>query len=122
MSPRGPAEDLPRDVEGHTEALERELGRIVELLKRSGALKVVLFGSYARGRRDALVDLDLIVVQESKLPFAERTAELYRQVVPKVAVDLLVYTPAEWQEMKDRPFIRHALAEGKVVYEKDAPL
>jgi predicted nucleotidyltransferase len=112
---------MEANVEGYEEAREGELGRIVELLKRSGALRVILFGSYARGRRDALVDLDLIVVQESRLPFVERTAELYRQVVPKVAVDFLVYTPAEWQEMKDSPFIRHALAEGKVLYEKDAP-
>lgn len=101
----------------HLELVEAELTRIVDFLRRSGAHKIILFGSYARGRRDALVDLDLMVVQKSRLPFVERVARLYRQLAPRVAVDLLVYTPAAWEEMQDRPFIRRALAEGKVLYE-----
>ncbi|MGB9919735.1 MAG: nucleotidyltransferase domain-containing protein [Moorellales bacterium] len=103
------------------ELMEAELARTVEYFRRSGARKVVLFGSYARGRRDALVDLDLIVVQENPLPFVERIAQAYRQLAPRVALDLLVYTPAEWEEMQDSAFIRQALVEGRVLHEKDAP-
>lgn len=103
---------------GQGALLKQELERIVKALRRAGAHKIILFGSYARGRCDAFTDLDLIVVQESELPFVERTAHLYRQLAPRVAVDFLVYTPQEWEEMRDRPFIQAALAGGKVLYEK----
>ena len=40
--------------------------------------KVVLFGSYAKGRRDLFTDLDLIVVMDSRDDFVTRCAELAR--------------------------------------------
>ena len=36
----------------------------------------------------------------------------------RVALDLLVYTPAELKRVRERPFMRHALATGKVLYER----
>ncbi len=96
--------------------LESELPRIVEELKRLGAHRIVLFGSYARGRRDLFTDLDLLVVMESQEPFVQRLARVYAKLGPKVAADILVYTPEEFEHMKNRPFVRHALATGKVLY------
>jgi predicted nucleotidyltransferase len=96
--------------------LRRELSRIVRELKRLKAKKVILFGSFARGRADLFTDLDLIVVLESELPFVERTGWLYRQLVPRVAVDILPYTPLEWEKVQERPFIQKAISEGKVLY------
>ena len=100
--------------------LERELRRMVHRLRQLGAVKVILFGSYARGRVDPLTDLDLIVVLESDLPYLERTAGVYRWVAPRVAADILVYTPEEWANMQGRPFVQRALTEGRVVYEARA--
>ncbi|MCL4515395.1 MAG: nucleotidyltransferase domain-containing protein [Firmicutes bacterium] len=98
--------------------LEKELACIVEKLQQLGAIKVILFGSYARGRADLFTDLDLLVVLDSKLPFVERTARLYGQLVPRVATDILAYTPEEWKAIQERPFIKNALSEGKVLYEE----
>jgi predicted nucleotidyltransferase len=98
--------------------LRKELARIVRRLKILGAEKIILFGSFARGREDDLTDLDLFVVLQSDLSFVERTARLYRAVSPRVAVDLLAYTPEEWQRMQERPFVKKALQEGRVLYEK----
>ncbi len=102
------------------EILEEELRRLTECLKDLGAEKIILFGSYARGRRDALTDLDLLVVMESDEPFVRRAAGVYGKLMPRVAADILVYTPGEWQEVKERPFIKKALEEGRVLYEKRA--
>ncbi len=97
--------------------LETELNRLVDELKGLGAQLIVLFGSYARGRRDLFTDLDLLVVMESDLPFVERLASLYTRLQPKVAADILVYTPEEFEQLKDRRrFLRHALATGKVLH------
>lgn len=108
----------PSDGVHHADLLKSELHRIENQLRQMGARKIILFGSYARGRADVLTDLDLVVVMDSELPFVQRTAEVYRRIVPRVAADILVYTPDEWQRMQDRPFGQQVLREGKVLYEK----
>jgi hypothetical protein len=50
--------------------------------------------------------------------FVQRTADLYRQIQTDVDVDLLVYTPEEFQRQRQSGFVRHALATGQVIYEK----
>lgn len=99
--------------------LRTELDRLVQRLRELGASKIVLFGSYARGREDLCTDLDLFVVMESDLPFVERTAWLYRELSPRVACDILAYTPREWEAMQERSFVREALRRGEVLYEKE---
>lgn len=96
--------------------LASEAERIGALLVERGATLVVVFGSFARGQVRSWSDLDMIAVMESDLPFIKRLGELYGEIAPKVGLDLLVYTPEEWEEMQRRSFIRRALAEGKVLH------
>ena len=100
------------ELEEDLESLLRQLGGITEVQR------VILFGSYAAGRRDLLTDLDLLVVMDSPLDFPTRNAEMARLLHARVAMDLLVYTPAELERARERPFVRHALATGKVLYER----
>ena len=52
----------------------------------------------------------------SELPFVDRLAELYKQLLPRVEVDLLVYTPEELEAMRETsPLVRCALAEGREI-------
>lgn len=105
--------------EEHVADLARNLESVVQQLASLPAVqKVILFGSYAAGRRDLFTDLDLLVIMESDLEFLPRNIALARQVHATVAMDLMAYTPEEIERMRDRPFIRHALKTGKVVYEK----
>jgi hypothetical protein len=64
-------------------------------------------------------DLDLFVVLDSALPFVERTAWLYKELAPRVACDILAYTPKEWGVMQNRAFVRDALRKGEVLYEEE---
>ncbi len=66
-------------------------------LRRSGAERAVVFGSYARGTADGYSDLDLAVVLRTHLPPSERWP-LLREVLDAlpVSVDLLIYTPEEF--------------------------
>ncbi len=49
-------------------ALERALERLVAHLTADPAVqRIILFGSYARGRRDLRTDLDVLVVKEIPL-------------------------------------------------------
>jgi len=97
--------------------LECELERIVTVLRQMGARRVILFGSVARDDIGAWSDLDLIVVLNSDQPFIKRLGLLYERIQPRVGLDLLAYTPQEFEALRERSFIRQALREGKVLYE-----
>jgi predicted nucleotidyltransferase len=97
--------------------LETELGRIVARLPGLGVRRAILFGSLARGDASGHSDLDLILIADSGESFVERGARFYRELTPTVGMDILVYTPEEFEAMRSRPFLRRALADGRVVYE-----
>jgi predicted nucleotidyltransferase len=99
------------------ELLNHELERIIRVLRQMEAQLVVLFGSVARKDIGAFSDLDIIVVLDSDLSFIKRLELLYERIQPRVGLDLLAYTPQEFEEMRERPFVRQALQEGKVLYE-----
>lgn len=88
--------------------LQAEVQRLTKALVSLGAMKVILFGSLARGRADLFTDIDLLVVMNSDEPFVERVARLYKGVAPEIATDLLVYTPEEFHRMKEQPSIQKA--------------
>lgn len=106
--------------ERNVSLLRSELNRIQNELERLGAQKVVHFGSSARGEAGLDSDLDLIVVMACEESFLDRIAALYKILKPRVAVDLLVYTPVEFEEMKENNFfLKNVLREGKTLYEAD---
>jgi predicted nucleotidyltransferase len=107
---------------GHV--LIRDLKELRErlALHLRGARKAVAFGSVARGEADEWSDLDLVIVFETSRPFFERFkdfAGLY-DIWPRL--DLLIYTPEEFERMvaEGNPFIERVLAEGVVIHEAGA--
>lgn len=98
------------------EKLTSEAERIAGILVQRGATLVVVFGSLARGAVGIASDLDMIAVMRSDLPFIKRLEALYAAIHPTVGLDLLVYTPEEFESMRERGFIRHVLAEGRVLH------
>ena len=54
-----------------------------------------------------------------KSKFIRRTADLYQILKSNVDLDLLVYTPEEFNKMKEGNFLRRALQNGQVIYEKE---
>lgn len=83
-------------------------------------LKIVLFGSHARGTARPDSDLDLLIIEESDLPRYQRSTFYRRALVGLFpAKDIIVWTPEEVQQWLDVPqaLITTALREGKVLYE-----
>jgi predicted nucleotidyltransferase len=116
----GPGIELDQRRTRYASALEHALAEIVARLSRMPEVeRVILFGSYATGRRDLFTDLDVLVVLHSDQDFVHRTAELYRQVAQDVDMDLLAYTPEEFEAQRSRGFVRRALETGRVLYEKE---
>jgi predicted nucleotidyltransferase len=95
-------------------AVDAEVQRIVPVLASQGATHVVLFGSRATGRAQRGSDVDLLVVMPCPPgeSFPARLARVASEIRPRIALDLLVYTPQELERMRHRPFIAEALRQG----------
>jgi predicted nucleotidyltransferase len=101
------------------EKLESELKRIIPEIIKLGVEKIILFGSLNSGNVHKSSDIDILVIQRTEKRFLERLDEYYNYLKPKVAIDIFVYTPEEFEEMKERNFfINSVLKKGRVIYEK----
>jgi predicted nucleotidyltransferase len=101
--------------------LEQELQRYLRVLDEDGrAERIILFGSLATGGVHAGSDIDLVVIEQTALPFWQRLRNLRRLLQPQVGTDLFVYTPNEFEQLRqERAFIREeVLKRGRVVYER----
>ena len=93
--------------------------QIISTFKSFNPEKIILFGSVAREESDALSDVDLIVVYNTDKRFMSRLRELYMKWdIPK-AVDILAYTPSEFDDMvKESSFMREVMKTAEVIYER----
>ncbi len=90
------------------------------IIREVHPLKVVLFGSFARGDWHEYSDADLMIVAEMEERFFERIGRILDLNDTDLEIEPLVYTPEEFERMlkEERPFAMRILEEGIVVYEK----
>ncbi len=97
------------------DALRELVARLAEV---DEVERVSVFGSYARGKADLFTDLDVLVVMRTDRGFLDRLKMLYSRLAVPVDLDLLCYTPQEFQVMRIRPFFQRLLEGEMVLYEK----
>lgn len=100
--------------------LQASLDSIVNQLKSLGALKIILFGSFARGDVDVNSDLDLLVLMPSDRTGKEWMDMIYEQIERKIASDIIVYKQKEFHEKLPTSSFLQNILKGKMVYEKTA--
>ena len=103
-------------MSSNPKVIESLVQKIVEAVN---PLKIILFGSYARGKTNPESDIDVLVVMPEGV-HCRRTAQLlYRQIRGLgVPFDVLVSTPSTLEKHKDNIGLiyRTVLQEGKEIY------
>ena len=99
---------------------ERDLAWMVERIRGcSEPQAIYLFGSWARGSAHERSDVDLLMVEPSRLPQRWRGREVATALAsyPR-RFDLLFYTPAELEEQRRDPcsFISTVLLYARMLY------
>ena len=92
-------------------------------LGKKSTSKVILFGSAVGQEIDEWSDLDLFIVKETDKRFIEKSIEVARILQPRIATDVVVYTPTEFAEAIERNdfFIsEEILSKGRELYPRSA--
>ena len=111
---------LEEKRENYAKKLDEAKEHLIQVLSRiPGVERVILFGSYSRGKKDLLTDLDVLVIMRTPLGFMERLKLLYQSLALPVDLDLICLTPEELEAVKEKPFFKRILEEGIVLYEKE---
>ena len=80
--------------------------------------KMIFFGSRAKGKAGKYSDVDLIVVSQKfkNVRFVKRSFEFYKGWDLDYPVDILCYTPKEFNSMnKKETIVKYATKEGIVL-------
>lgn len=83
--------------------------------------RIILFGSAVGGNIHEDSDADLAVIKKTNKNFYDRIGEVSGLVPHGIPLDILVYTPEEFEQMRTDKygyFVRdEILGKGKVLYE-----
>lgn len=82
--------------------------------------KIMLFGSYAKGRPSSGSDVDLLVIMQTNQPTLELASEISQTLKHTFPMDILVRTPQDIARRLEQGdfFIRDILENGIVLYER----
>lgn len=101
----------------YTELLKNSLEMLVKRLQGK-VERISIFGSYLRRKPDLFTDLDVLIIMRTEEPFLKRIKEVYSLLALPVDVDILCYTPEEFDKLKKRGFFKGIRGEEVVLYEK----
>lgn len=92
---------------------------IAQIVATVRPLRVILFGSAARGLAEAASDFDLLIVMPEGTHRRHTAERLYRTITDvTIPFDLLVATPSDLERHRDNPGLiyRTVLEEGRTLY------
>ncbi|PJF46894.1 MAG: nucleotidyltransferase domain-containing protein [Chloroflexi bacterium] len=101
--------------------LEELQAALKPIFDKYGVARAFVFGSVARGEATRRSDVDLVVIQETDKPFLDRYEGILAEIHTALrrSVDLLIYTPREFEAMPRTAFVRRMLRDSKVIYERE---
>lgn len=90
----------------------KELKKFANILKKQNRIKkIYLFGSFAKGNFNEGSDIDLLIVGKFK---EKRMPERIKKIldITSLPIEPLIYSEKEFEQMKNRYFIREIIKTG----------
>lgn len=104
---------------GGAPALDPDVRAALERFQQeTGIQRIIVFGSRARGDAAPGSDLDILLIDPrfEGQAFFKRSVGLRRKLDLQMGVDILCYTPEEFEGLRgQRTLVHHAADEGVVV-------
>lgn len=90
-----------------------------QIVEHSHPQKIILFGSYAYGTATMDSDVDLLVMMDTKEKPLHVAAEIAAAIDHPFPLDIVVFTPADWNASLARKgiFATEVMTKGMVLYE-----
>ncbi len=91
------------------------------IAKKFDVEKIILFGSYAKGKPDENSDVDILIIMNTKKRAIEQRLEIYRSLTPiHFALDIIVRTEDDIKKRIPQGdwFLKEVIETGKVLYAK----
>lgn len=93
--------------------------KVAVIARKYQPKKIVLFGSYAKGKPSPASDVDLLVIMDTQRSTWDLAVEISLAIKHSFPIDIIVRTP---QEIASRLahgdfFIQNIMEQGKVLYE-----
>jgi predicted nucleotidyltransferase len=101
---------------------QKQIERLVAILKHCQPKMIILFGSVAQGKAQRGSDIDLCIVKKfsggriEEKQNLRRLLSAYNYTYP-VGIDFHLYSPAEFENGGKNFFIEEIKKTGKVIYE-----
>ena len=101
---------------------DKDLRKIISIIKKISPEKIYLFGSYATDSSDEQSDIDLLIIAPSHDRPLERRLKLRKMLAEydrKFGLDLLIYTPDEFEMLakETSSFVCSAIKQGIKIYD-----
>lgn len=82
--------------------------------------KIILFGSFTSGKTKPWSDVDMVIIKNTDKSFLDRTKEVLSLLKPRVGLDVIIYTPHEFERLSSTNlFIKEEISgKGVVIYER----
>lgn len=82
-------------------ALRREIERYAGLMPTLGVDRAIAVGALTEGEVGPDTPLQMVVVHDTDAPFARRADFFYGHLEPRVALDVTVYSPDEFEKVAE---------------------
>lgn len=106
---------------GNIKLMNQAIQQIVnELVEHYRPEKIILFGSNVSGQTHKWSDVDIVAIKKTDKNFYDRIGEVSSLISHETPIDILVYTPEEFERMaRENYFIKNeVITKGKVLYEQ----
>lgn len=92
-----------------------------KIIENMNPYKIILFGSFARGKCRKNSSIDILIIADTNLEFFDRIKDAIKLTHGNPPIEPLIYTAQEFEHLREESdvFIENIIEEGVELYSRD---